>query len=99
LENTIGICGIKLKKYTLIKLSSPGFDLNTKDIYYVYRMLDDCVCDGCKEYTEDDPLSLPKDYDSLTMEDKVYALLGTSCGAEYILEEDGEHPEWEKVEE
>lgn len=93
------VFGIKMKEYSLIKLSDPGFDLNTNDIRHVYKMLNECVCIGCKSYSEEDPFSVPQDYDSLSMEDKVYALLGTSCGAEFILEEDGEHPEWEKVEE
>lgn len=92
-------CGIKMKKYSLIKLSSPGFDLNTEELRHVYNVLNSYVCKSCMTYSEEDPLAIPKDYETLSMEDKVYALLGTSCGAEFILEEDGEEPEWEKVEE
>ena len=74
-------------KYTLIKLSSPDFDLNTEHIHIVRDVLNMYVCDLCKVYHEDEPDEWPENYEDLPVEEQVYDLLATSCGAEFMLEE------------
>ena len=69
-------------KYTLIKLSSPGFDLNTPHIHIVWDVLDMYVCSLCRR-DED----WPDNYHELPHSEQVHVLLSTSCGAEFILEE------------
>jgi len=69
-------------KYTLIKLSSPGFDLNTNHIGTVQYILDFHVCNMCRLEEE-----WPEDYNSLAPMEQVNVLLSTPCGAEFMLEE------------
>ena len=84
--------------YKLIKLSSPGFHLESEDIRHVYNVLDMYVCESCKWHDPNDEMSTwPENYDDLSFEDKVHELLWTSCGAEFILEVDGVGPKWELV--
>jgi hypothetical protein len=75
-------------KYSLIKLSSPGFDLNTSHIHIVRDVLGMYVCDFCKITTDGEYNEWPENYDDLPVYEQVHVLLSTSCGAEFMLEED-----------
>lgn len=62
--------------YTLTKLSSPGFELQTTHNSIVFETLVAYCCEDCvNEALSGDP-TIP-----------IYELLGTSCGAEFFLEE------------
>lgn len=74
-------------EYTLIKLSSPGFDFNTDNLGYVHVVLELFICDQCKIRTDDEYNVLPENYEQLGIDEQVYAMLGTPCGAEFLLEE------------
>ena len=79
-------------KYSLIKLSSPGFDLNTEHIHIVRDVLDMYVCAGCRAVDVHYPFvdeydEWPEDYNSLQPMEQVNVLLSTPCGAEFMLEE------------
>jgi len=71
------------KTFTLIKLSSPDFELNTEHIYIVHDILNNYVCKLCKSDGED----WPENYNDLPIYEKINVLLTTSCGAEFLLEE------------
>ena len=74
-------------KYNLIKLSSPDFELITEHIHIVHDVLDMYVCRLCRVIGEDEYNDWPDNYEELSVTEKVHVLLGTSCGAEYMLEE------------
>lgn len=87
-------------KYVLSKLSENWFDLHTDNISHVRRVLELFTCDICMHRGgEWDEFCLPHNYDELESYDQVMHLLSTSCGAEFMLEEDGEEPTYELVEE
>ncbi len=68
--------------YLFHKLSAPGYTLSTDSLQYVYAQLHAGVCEACHEDKD-----LPEDFAQLPLRERVDALLGTSCGCEYWLEE------------
>lgn len=89
-------------KYVLTKLSSSWFDLYTDSIETVLYHLELHICKSCmiKDDGKDEfAFGIPMNYDELEPYDKVMSLLSTSCGAEFMLEEDGVPPQYEVVEE
>ena len=91
---------VQPSKYRLTKLSESWFDLYTDNISHVRRVLELFVCTSCMIKSPDHiyDFTLPLNYDELPTYDKVMWLLSTSCGAEFILEEDGEAPTYDVVE-
>jgi len=69
-------------KYTLTKLSSPGFELNTSHTHIVRDVLDLYVCSLCRRDKD-----WPDNFPVMSESDQIHILLGTPCGAEFILEE------------
>jgi hypothetical protein len=69
-------------KYTLTKLSSPGFELNTNHIHIVRDVLDLYVCILCRRDKD-----WPNNFPVMSESDQIHVLLDTPCGAEFILEE------------
>lgn len=87
-------------KYVLSKISENWFDLRTDTIYHVRRVLEQFICPMCLHRSDDEfDFTLPENYDTLDDEEKVWCLLSTSCGAEFVLSIDGEEPTYELVEE
>lgn len=86
--------------YELIKLSDPGFELKTDDIRIVRNVLDGFICQSCMktvselDIKDQDPAEIkylqntakPDNYDELNDQEKVNFMLGTSCGAEFMLD-------------
>lgn len=68
--------------YLFHKLSAPGYTLSTDSLQHVYAQLHAGVCAACHEDKD-----LPEDFAQLPLRERVDALLGTSCGCEYWLEE------------
>jgi len=76
-------------KYTLLKLSSPGFEFNTSDIKTVLHLLEMGVCDICMSFNpvEEYASNIPDNYYELDDLGKIEALLWTACGCEYSFED------------
>lgn len=60
--------------YKLYKMSAPGFELSTIYDSVVFETLVAYTCHDCQKIL------------SATVDDPIAELLGTSCGAEFILE-------------
>lgn len=79
----------------LEKLSMPGWEFKTDHIEQIFWLLDQCVCEHCKqteaEYKADDEEEYedawtnfkPETYDSFSLLEKVEWLMGTACGCEF----------------
>ena len=82
-----------LRRYNLYKISDPGFDFHTNELDHVLTVLDNWVCGTCREPNEEEIGTLPHGFENLSIQDQIYAMLGTSCGAEFIFEdaEDEQH--------
>lgn len=86
---------IECKKYTLYKMSSRGFKLETHSLEHVFVVLSCFVCRSCMKvetkYIEEDGTEyiegIPDNFDKLPIREQVDILLGTACGAEFIMEE------------
>lgn len=66
----------------LVKLSYPGFSLKTEHLNVIYYILSKYICSNCLD-------QIIKSNDD-TILDKIYKLLDTHCGAEFILDENPE---------
>lgn len=71
------------KFYMLTKLSSEGFVFETSNLEYVFNLLSAFICTSC---VEEEDLNDPT-FSGLSVEERVSTLLGTPCGAEFMLEE------------
>jgi hypothetical protein len=72
-------------KYRLVKLSEPGFILESDKLDpIITALLLVYLCETCVDY------ELPEDYDELNEWDQLQELMMTPCGAEFIFEEIGE---------
>lgn len=70
------------KFYTLTKLSSEGFVFETSNLEYIFNLLADFICTSCVEEGDlEDPT-----FSGLPVEERIDTLLGTPCGAEFMLE-------------
>lgn len=74
-------------RYSLVKINSDGFELNTNNLEDVEFMLINWVCWDClQELTNEEDMPAP------LIEDRVSQLLFTTCGAEFMLiDEEGEN--------
>ena len=94
--------------YELAKISEPVFTLTTEHKEHLINVLGLYVCDSCKISEADiDPGSYdsvdaydealkeatwPSNYDKLSEDDKLNALMMTYCGAEFHIQE---YENWE----
>lgn len=76
-----------MKNYNLIKMSEPGFDLRTEHLQNVRNVLNLYVCSMCRR-NEGTWHRFPENFDELSTEEQVRALLSTDCGCEFSLEEE-----------
>jgi hypothetical protein len=79
----------KVSKYFILtKMSSPGWEFGSEHLRIVLNMAEDVCCDECKAEVK---YNSKKDK---TTEEKLNALLESSCGAEYLFEEFKDYDEY-----
>lgn len=82
--------------YTLDKVSSPGFTLETNTLHHVVSVLSMFICTACTSSdAQDDECSdiWPDNFTELTDKEQVDFLLSTACGCEFFLSESDEDEE------